>query len=282
MALPAGVQTNHPILLDIYHHRIQVHMEYTGVAMFNNSKPGTPSPMYSLLTKIKEEALPVNDKVGVHAIFVVWLGIWDAICMQTIGHVCPKPSCVGITGRDLLCQSFGVSKLEYRSDRPCGSEFCPLCCMRRIVELDEYAKAGKHSNTLYSFYKKSYGTFNTLDPVDTLDYSVSLDGIDKKVEPVYAMKRIENSGQDVWEKSDIVWVRKYASLKDRKPLFKKFCGYTPIDEKKIINAKYALYDGALPDANLMAAIVCWSGSPAHNWALDLARAHKTRRAFRTY
>lgn len=281
MSLPRGVHTNHPILLDIYENRIQTHMEYRGAAK-PNLDPGTPSSLYSFLTKLKAYALPATDSVGVHAMLAAWIGLWDSICMQTIGHVCPKPGCIGITGRDVLCKSFGVDKLEYRSDRSCGSEFCPLCCLRRIIELDRFAAEGKHLNSLYSYYRKSYGTFVSLDPVDTLDYAVSLDGIAKKIEPVYAMKRIENIGQDLWDKVDVVWVKKYANNKDRKPLFKKFCGYLPTDETKYVNAKYAMYEGVLPDPSLVAAMVSWSGTPEHNWAMEIAKAHNTRRAFRTY
>jgi hypothetical protein len=273
------ILTNNRLIEFIYLKKIRVSGNYTGHAKPGLTQAGLPNPVYSFLVKVKAHALAAGDNSNEYALLAAWIGIWDYICMTTRGHVCPKPDSIQISGREELGNFFGV-KLEFRNGRSCGSEFCPMCMMRRIETLDLLTAKDFHSKQLYGYFQKSYGTVE-VDDVDT-SYAATLNGIAKNVMPVYGMRRLEAVSDDTWEKRDNVWVRKYETIKSKDTLVNKFCGYLPVAESSYINSKYAFYEAVLPDALFVAKMVAWNATPIHEWAMKVAASHKTRRSFRVY
>lgn len=269
----------------MYANKTQITGEYVGHARVTLNpksalKPGLPNPVYNLLVNAKNTALPALDDSNPYAIFTAWMAVWDFICMEERGAVCPKPDSLGVTRRGAMAEFFGMSNIEYRNDRSCGNEFCPMCMMRRIAELDRLTAKNFHVKNLYGYYRKECGLISTVNDVSDSSYVVQLAGMDTKIEPVYAMKRLTYVGNDTWSKNDYLWARQYVQPKDKDRIADRICGHTPVPAADYVNSRFAFYEAALPDAEIIGKLVAWDGSPQHEWVLKLVKQHNTRKAFR--
>lgn len=202
--------------------RIATKGEYTG-SLKQNASSKIPSVVYTLLQRIRELDPALLSQVKVYDCLTAWAVASDIARIEADLPLCPQTSSLALHGRRkalALTYTADTYKAKTRiSDKPCNSQFCPFCAVRRVEQLEAL------NITDYSKYEPfffCYGSFLAASYTDKdINHSIAqLSKRSKEHKLICGIRKLEYQ----YDTNRITMMDYVLGTRDAK----RIAGYTPL------------------------------------------------------